>query len=300
MFQNRFSTCIALMNGPLGAGVALLLVIGAPGAVSAQPTASVSTVELPSRGVSAHRGASRTHPENTLPAFREAIRLGAHQIELDVYLTKDKQLVIMHDATVDRTTDGKGKIADLTLAEIKQLDAGSWKGPQFAGERVPTLTEALAIMPENVWLNLHVKGSPELGTLVAQEIVRARRVHQAFLATTSGVADAARRVCPEIMVCNMDRRKSYTQYVDETIAGGAAFIQLFKREASPEDMAKLRAAKVRINYCCTDDPDYLVKLHAAGVQFVLVDDLAKMMAKAEQLGIPPLRPVVRGDSDSGR
>jgi glycerophosphoryl diester phosphodiesterase len=248
---------------------------------------------MPKSGISAHRGASTSHPENTLPAFREAIRLGAHQIELDVYLTKDKHLVIMHDSTVDRTTDGTGKIADLTLAEIKQLDAGGWKGPQYAGERVPTLEEVLAIMPDNVWLNLHLKGDAELGAAVARQVVRDQRTHQAFLAAGRSVVEAARKVCPEILVCNMDRRESYSQYVSETIAQGADFIQLFGKLASPDDMAKLKAARVRINYCCTNDPESLKKLRAAGVDFALVDNLGKMMDKAAELGIHPLKPVFR-------
>ncbi len=248
---------------------------------------------MPSRGIAAHRGASTSHPENTLPAFREAIRLGAHQIELDVYLTKDKQLVVMHDATVDRTTNGTGKIADLTLAQVKQLDAGSWKGPQFAGERVPTLEEALAIMPENVWLNLHLKGDAELGAAVARQVVRTRRTHQAFVAASGAAAQGAQGVCPEILVCNMDRRASYTQYAGETIARGADFIQLFKKLAPPQDMAALTAARVRINYCCTNDPESLEDLYAAGVEFVLVDDVAAMIRAANRLGIRPLESVFR-------
>ena len=93
-------------------------------------------IEMPIKGLCAHRGANETHPENTLAAFKEAIRLGAHMIEFDVRMTKDKKLVIMHDKTVDRTTNGSGAVSDLTLNEIKKLDAGSWKDKKFAGEKV--------------------------------------------------------------------------------------------------------------------------------------------------------------------
>ena len=248
---------------------------------------------LPRRGICAHRGASTSHPENTLAALREAIRLGAHQIELDVYLTTDKQLVVMHDATVDRTTDGKGKIADLTLAQIKQLDAGRWKAPRFAGERVPTLAEAQAVMPENVWLNLHLKGKAELGTAVARQVVHDQRTHQAFVAAGFAAADAARAVCPQLLICNMERQEDYSRYIHETISRRADFIQLFNKLAAPADMAKLKAARVRINYCCTNDPAALEQFYAAGVDFPLVDDVAKMIRAAERLGIPPLKPVFR-------
>ncbi len=120
-------------------------------------TASKKTSKgLPERGICAHRGAMETHPENTLAAFKEAVFLGAHMIEFDVRLTKDGHLVILHDETVDRTTNGMGKISELTLHEVKQLDAGSWKSEIFTGEKIPTLQEVLIVLPENIWLNIHL------------------------------------------------------------------------------------------------------------------------------------------------
>src|SRR5215475_6599931 len=93
--------------------------------------------------VIAHRGASGTCPENTLAAFRRAQELGAHMIELDVQLTRDGEVVVMHDWTLARTTDGRGRVASRTLAELRQLDAGSWFDPGYAREPVPTLREVL-------------------------------------------------------------------------------------------------------------------------------------------------------------
>ena len=94
-------------------------------------------------GVIAHRGASSRAPENTMAAFRQAHSDRADAIELDVVKTKDGKFVVMHDDTVDRTTNGKGAISDLTLDEIQSLDAGSWFGSKFAGERAPELGEVL-------------------------------------------------------------------------------------------------------------------------------------------------------------
>ena len=91
----------------------------------------------------AHRGASAQAPENTLEAFSLAISMGADGLELDVHLSSDGELMVIHDAKVDRTTNGTGLIREKTLAEIKALDAGSWKGEQFAGEKVPTFEELL-------------------------------------------------------------------------------------------------------------------------------------------------------------
>jgi glycerophosphoryl diester phosphodiesterase len=94
----------------------------------------------------AHRGSSGTRPENTLPAFAEAVRIGTDGIELDVQLTKDQQLIVMHDETVDRTTDGKGAIIDKTLAEIKKLNAGSWFNDHYSSTKVPTLKEVVDLL----------------------------------------------------------------------------------------------------------------------------------------------------------
>ena len=91
----------------------------------------------------AHRGASGYAPENTFAAFRKAIAMGATFIETDLQLSRDSHFLAIHDATVNRTTNGQGAVHDLTLAELRRLDAGSWFGSEFAGERLPTLEEIL-------------------------------------------------------------------------------------------------------------------------------------------------------------
>jgi glycerophosphoryl diester phosphodiesterase len=95
--------------------------------------------------VCAHRGHSAGAPENTIPALTEAARLGATVSEIDIVLTADDELVLLHDEIIDRTTSGKGRAAAYALAELQELDAGSWFGPGFAGTHVPTLREALSI-----------------------------------------------------------------------------------------------------------------------------------------------------------
>lgn len=98
----------------------------------------------------AHRGASAYAPENTIAAFRLARELGADGIELDVQLTRDKVPIVIHDDTVDRTTDGHGRVCDLTIAEIAQLDAGSWKTEDYRGEPIPTLAQVFDALSD--WL----------------------------------------------------------------------------------------------------------------------------------------------------
>ena len=96
--------------------------------------------------VAAHRGFSEKYPENTMEAFRAAVALGVDQIETDVRITADGELVLHHDAAVDRTTDGTGLVKDYTLAQLKQLDAGIKKGEEFAGCRIPTFVEFMDYM----------------------------------------------------------------------------------------------------------------------------------------------------------
>ncbi len=105
----------------------------------------------------AHRGASGYAPENTLAAFDKAVAMKAEFIELDVQMSKDGHLVVIHDPTVDRTTNGRGKVKDLTLAEIKKLDAGSWFDKRFAGERIPTLEEVLTRYGGKIGLLIELK-----------------------------------------------------------------------------------------------------------------------------------------------
>lgn len=99
----------------------------------------------------AHRGASAAAPENTISAFLLARELGADGVELDVTLTRDRVPVVIHDDSVERTTNGRGRVNDMTLDEIKRLDAGSWKGDEFRGERIPTLGETLVALAE--WIH---------------------------------------------------------------------------------------------------------------------------------------------------
>lgn len=111
---------------------------------------------LPVPAIIAHRGASYHAPENTLAAFQVAIQQGADAIELDAKLSRDQQVVVIHDQTVDRTTDGSGNVDEFTLSELKRLDAGGWFGDKFTGERIPTLDEVFACLGEEASINVEL------------------------------------------------------------------------------------------------------------------------------------------------
>jgi len=109
-----------------------------------------------------HRGALAHAPENTIASFEAAKALGSHAFECDVRLTADGAVVVMHDALVDRVTNGSGAVSDLRLAELRALDAGAWYGPEFAGQRIPTIDEVMeAALRLDLDLVLEIKGEPE-------------------------------------------------------------------------------------------------------------------------------------------
>ena len=99
---------------------------------------------------------------------------GAHQIEFDVRRSKDGQLVVIHDSTVDRTTNGTGPVADYTFEELRKLDAGSWKGGQWKGAKVPTFREVLEAVPPHIQLNCHLR--PGVAAQTARQIVEMGRL----------------------------------------------------------------------------------------------------------------------------
>ncbi|MCL6266434.1 glycerophosphodiester phosphodiesterase [Flagellimonas myxillae] len=103
-----------------------------------------TTIDFPK--IVGHRGAAGLAPENTLASFKRALDLKVDYIELDLHVSADGELIVIHDSNVKRTTDGEGEIADMTLQQIKQLDAGSWFGPEFGSEKVPTFEEVLDLV----------------------------------------------------------------------------------------------------------------------------------------------------------
>ena len=125
--------------------------------------------------IAAHRGFSAQYPENTMAAFKAAVHNKAQMIELDVTLSRDDAVVVIHDNTVDRTTNGTGRVNRLTLAEIKQLDAGSWFKPQFFQERIPTLEEVLQAFKNKALINIEIKAdgfaSIESPAVLAKKVV---------------------------------------------------------------------------------------------------------------------------------
>jgi len=148
----------------------------------------------------AHRGASSYAPENTFAAYDLALEMGAQHIELDVHLTTDGQVVVIHDDRLDRTTDGSGPVAVCSLAELKALDAGSWFGQAFAGARIPTLDEVLERYGGRAHLHIEIKGQTSGLVPAAVTLIRERGL-QAHVTITSfhlSALEETRQLAPEL------------------------------------------------------------------------------------------------------
>ena len=150
-----------------------------------------------------HRGAKGHAPENTMLSFMMGADMGVTAVETDVHLSKDGEVVLIHDHTVDRTTDGHGFVKDMTLAELKKLDAGSWYDPRFAGERIPTLTELLAWAKDRVGVAIEIKNGPIYYPGIAEKTIRLVREHgmarQVILISFDHfVLREAKQIAPEI------------------------------------------------------------------------------------------------------
>ncbi|WP_375221992.1 glycerophosphodiester phosphodiesterase, partial [Symbiobacterium thermophilum] len=150
-----------------------------------------------------HRGAAGTHPENTMVSFRRAFELGVDGIEFDVHRTADGHLVVIHDPAVDRTTDGSGLVMAMTLEQIRALDAGSWKDPRFAGERVPTLQELVRATPPGVRLYLELKAGSVHYPGIEQELVDLLKAEGVLDRTQVSSFDhralvKLKEICPEL------------------------------------------------------------------------------------------------------
>jgi glycerophosphoryl diester phosphodiesterase len=229
--------------------------------------------------VVAHRGSSAAYPENTLPAFEAAVEEGADVVELDVRLTADGVPVVLHDLDVSTTTDGRGVVHEMTLAEVKRLDASRGRGPRT---EVPTLREALEALNGRVGVDIEVKNLPGEPSFDSREAAAERVValleevgfRGAVLVSSFNRAtvDRVRQLAPHLPTGLLTVRavdpRSALRWVR---AGGHAFVL-------PEASALLAAGEgfvreaheggVRVGTWTVDDPDELERLFAMGVDAV--------------------------------
>lgn len=215
----------------------------------------------------AHRGWSGGAPENTLAAFRLALSEPyVHWMELDVHLSKDEVPVVIHDGTLNRTTNAKGKVSERTALELSRLDAGSWFHPHYAGEPVPTLAQVLSLANGRSYLNIELKeDAQDNGLLVRRviELVRAYRMEHAVVLTSfdRNLIWQAKQMAPDFRTGLITDKKP-RDLVKQLCSLGASALSIDYRHIGPQLMADMAAANIGVMAWTVNQPEDLARLAA--------------------------------------
>jgi glycerophosphoryl diester phosphodiesterase len=226
--------------------------------------------------VLAHRGASARAPENTLAAFALAVEQGADGVELDVWRCRSGEPVVIHDADARRTAGAKLKVSRASLSELRALDAGSWKGPEFRGERIPTLAEVLVELPRSV-VNVELKSSggrdARLARAVAQVIRGRRAAGRVIVSSFDPLLLAAFRVAaPEVAIGTLftdEPQWRLRELVGRTLSPSAVHPQWTLVNALEVD--RWRAAGLAVNVWTVDAPGDVARACELGVTALITN-----------------------------
>ncbi len=224
-----------------------------------------------------HRGASAIAPQNTLAAFMLAAQQGAQGIELDVHLTRDGQLVVIHDFTVESTTDGTGAVADMALAQLKELDAGAWFSPEFAGERIPTLEEVFVAVGGELLINVEIKSSATGIENAVVECIRHQQM-EARVLISSFDADVLRRLrsLTDVPLGYLFNSASQSRLAE--LASFCAALHPWHEQVDADFMQRARELGCLVNVWTVNDPLRACQLAALGVNTIITDQPAEMLA----------------------
>ncbi len=236
--------------------------------------------------VIAHRGASGGAPENTLAAFTRAVELGAPFIETDLHLTRDARFVAIHDATLERTTNGRGSVHEFSLAELRELDAGHWFDRQFMGQRIPTLEEILSFSREHdIVFYLEIKYDAAWGmhhALVAalqNAQNTARTVVISFDPSTLG---ALRRLDPSIMI-GLLFDKDRPELVKSALDVGARQICPRFSFTTPQLVEEAHRSDLHVAVWTVNKAEDMRGMISAGVDGIMTDFPDRLRAVVEDL-----------------
>ena len=241
-------------------------------------TQSVTSANWPYPRHIAHRGAGKLAPENTLAAFRHGASFGYRMFEFDVKLSADGKPVLMHDATLDRTTSGRGRVDALTLAELAQLDAGAWHSPAFAGESIPTLAAIARYTQANDFLvNIEIKPVPgteaRTGVAVALDALSLWRDAAAppLLSSFSEEAlAAAQKIAPNLpRALLLDKLPS--DWLDRLRRLDCVALDSNHRELDAKVIADAHAAGYKVLCYTVNDPDRAQELLSWGLDGLITD-----------------------------
>jgi glycerophosphoryl diester phosphodiesterase len=226
----------------------------------------------------AHRGYSSRYPENTLSAIRAAVEAGADMVEIDVQLTKDNAIVVMHDQSVYRTTNGAGLVKDLTLEQIRSLDAGSKFDPKFAGELVPTLEEALDAVHGQAMLNIEVKnvGSEGARTFMAQQIAalvsrKNYSAHVQVMAFDSDFMQEMRQTAPGMSMALLAINNSFGSKRRQAVNLKMDGLNLLHNTVSADEVRDLHKAGIKTHVYTVNRQNSMLKALRKGVDGLITD-----------------------------
>lgn len=229
----------------------------------------------------AHRGASRECPENTLVAFRTALERGADGIECDVQLTKDGELVVIHDERINRTTDGTGWVKDHTFAELRALDAGGWFAPAFHGARIPTLREVLELVaPQTRVINVELKNNRVGYVGLEAKVIAA--LHQCGILAKTIVSSFNHRSLHLVKTIDPSARLGFLYVatlrspVRRAVELGAEAIHPPRLAVSPLLVRRAHASKLKVHVWTVNSPKEMHRMITCGVDAVFTDDPAAM------------------------
>ena len=222
----------------------------------------------------AHRGASGYAPENTFASFRRAIALGAGFIETDLQLSRDARLVAIHDATVNRTTNGQGAVHDMTLAELRRLDAGSWFGSEFAGERIPTIEEILEFANKHdVVFYLEMKPSGSWGgkhALISALRESGEIARTVVISFDDAILAGVRKIEPTLMT-GLLFEGHIPNPLDKAIEIGARQLVVRGDLVTPRLLKEARGRDLQVVCWTVNHPGHMRLLVQAGVDGIISD-----------------------------
>ncbi len=227
----------------------------------------------------AHRGDKLHAPENTLPAFEQAIQKGADGIELDVKLTADGHVVVIHDSKVERTTDGRGHVAFLTLEALRRLDAGKWFGEKFSGAKVPLLEEVFETVGRDKIINIELKNySSPFNDLVPKvcELIR-RHNNQEQIILSSFYASSlkvASQVFPEVSraLLAMPGPAGLWARSFGFMFGDYHALHPHTSNTTREQVQRAHRIKRRIHVWTVNAPEEITRMRDWGVDGIITDD----------------------------
>jgi glycerophosphoryl diester phosphodiesterase len=222
----------------------------------------------------AHRGASGYAPENTFAAFRRAVAQGISFIETDLHLTRDAHFVAIHDETVERTTNGHGAIHEMTLAEVRRLDAGSWFGSEFMGERIPTLEEILEFTKKHdVVFYLELKPSGFWGgehALISALRDTGEIPRCVVISFDAAILAALRKIEPTLMTGLLHDGKVQDPF-EKAVEIGARQLAVRGDLVTPNFIEKARKRDLQVVCWTVNSPAHMRMLASAGVDGIMSD-----------------------------